>query len=120
MEALLIYFGKVFLASGVLFLYYQLFLKDKTFHHYNRFYLLGVLMLSMILPFFKISYFTIEVNTDIYLLYSKLQNLNSTKTLSHDFFNYQFIAYFIGLVSFFYLGKLFYGIFQIQQLKKKI
>ncbi|AZB22332.1 hypothetical protein EG338_09755 [Kaistella haifensis] len=119
MEALLIYFGKVFLASGVLFLYYQLFLKDKTFHHYNRFYLLGVLMLSMILPFFKISYFTIEVNTDIYLLYSKLQNFNSTKTLSHDFTYSQLIACLIGLVSVFCLGKLFYGIFKIQQLKKE-
>lgn len=119
MEALLIYFGKVFLASGVLFLYYQLFLKDKTFHHYNRFYLLGVLVLSMILPFFKISYFTIEVNTDIYLLYSKLQNFNSTKTLSHDFPYSQFIACLIGLVSVFCLGKLFYGIFKIQQLKKE-
>lgn len=119
MEALLIFFGKVFLASGVLFLYYQLFLKDKTFHHYNRFYLLGVLVLSMILPFFKISYFTIEVNTDIYLLYSKLQNFNSTKPLSHDFSYSQFIAYVIGLVSVFYLSKLFYGIFKIQQLKKE-
>lgn len=119
MEALLIYFGKVFLASGVLFLYYQLFLKDKTFHHYNRFYLLGVLVLSMILPFFKISYFTIEVNADIYLLYSKLQNLNSTKTLSHDFPYSQLIACLIGLVSVFCLGKLFYGIFKIQQLKKE-
>ena len=119
MEALLIYFGKVFLASGVLFLYYQLFLKDKTFHHYNRFYLLGVLVLSMILPFFKISYFTIEVNTDIYLLYSKLQNFNSTKTLSYDFPYSQLIACLIGLVSVFCLGKLFYGIFKIQQLKKE-
>lgn len=119
MEALLIYFGKVFLASGVLFLYYHLFLKDKTFHHYNRFYLLGVLVLSMILPFFKISYFTIEVNTDIYLLYSKLQNFNSTKTLSYDFPYSQLIACLIGLVSVFCLGKLFYGIFKIQQLKKE-
>ena len=119
MEALFIYFGKVFLASGVMFLYYQLFLKDKTFHHYNRFYLLGVLVLSMILPFFKISYFTIEVNADIYLLYSKLQNFNSTKTLSHDFPYSQLIACLIGLVSVFCLGKLFYGIFKIQQLKKE-
>ncbi|MCQ4034953.1 M56 family metallopeptidase [Kaistella montana] len=119
MEALFIYFGKVFLASGVMFLYYQLFLKDKTFHHYNRFYLLGVLVLSMILPFFKISYFTIEVNTDIYLLYSKLQNFNSTKTLNHDFPYFQLIAFVVGLVSIFYLGKLFYGIFKIQQLKKE-
>ena len=73
----------------------------------------------MILPFFKISYFTIEVNADIYLLYSKLQNFNSTKTLSHDFPYSQLIACLIGLVSVFFLGKLFYGIFKIQQLKKE-
>ena len=39
MEAILLYFGKTILCSGVTFLYYQLSLKDKTFHHYNRFYL---------------------------------------------------------------------------------
>ena len=50
----LLYPAKVFLCSGILFGYYWLFLRNRRFHHYNRFYLLGSLLLSVILPLFKI------------------------------------------------------------------
>lgn len=46
----LIYLGKMVLCSGILYGYYHLFLRNKRFHHYNRFYLLGILVLSMVLP----------------------------------------------------------------------
>ena len=118
METLFLYFGKVFLCSGVMFLYYKLFLKDKTFHHYNRFYLLAILVISIFLPFLKINYFTIAVNNDIYLLINKIQNFNTTKTLNNDFFYFKFIAYVVGLGALFLLTKLLVGIIKIQQLKK--
>ena len=118
METLFIYLIKVFVCSGVMFLYYKLFLKDRTFHHYNRFYLLAVLLISLGLPFLKISYFTIEVNSDIYLLINKIQNFNTAKTLNHDFFYFPFIACAAGLASVFFLIKLLFGIVKIQQLKK--
>ncbi|MBL7881545.1 MAG: hypothetical protein JNN23_17060, partial [Chryseobacterium gambrini] len=54
METVLLYFGKVILCSGVTFLYYQLSLKDKTFHHYNRFYLLSAMLISLLLPLIKV------------------------------------------------------------------
>ena len=110
METLFLYFGKVILTSGVMFLYYRLFLKDKTFHHYNRFYLLSVLVISLLLPLLKISYFTLEVNSDIYMLINRLQNFNSTKTLDNDFFYFKLIAFVIGLVSLFFLTKLILGL----------
>ncbi len=53
MEALLIYFAKVLLSSTVLFAYYHLMLRDRTFHHYNRFYLLGIVVISLLLPLLK-------------------------------------------------------------------
>ena len=118
METLFLYFGKVFLCSGVMFLYYKLFLKDKTFHHYNRFYLLAILVISIFLPFLKINYFTIAVNNDIYLLINKIQNFNTTKTLNDDFFYFKLIAYVVGLCALFLLTKLLVGIIKIQQLKK--
>ncbi|WP_228448365.1 MULTISPECIES: hypothetical protein [unclassified Chryseobacterium] len=80
METLLLYFGKVILCSGVMFLYYQLSLKDKTFHHYNRFYLLLAIVISLLLPLIKVDDFTIEVNSDVYLLLDKIQNFNTQKT----------------------------------------
>jgi N-acetylmuramoyl-L-alanine amidase len=40
--------------SGILYGYYWLFLRNKRFHHYNRFYLLASTVLSVIIPFIKI------------------------------------------------------------------
>ncbi len=118
METLFLYFAKTILCSGVMFLYYRLFLKDKTFHHYNRFYLLSILVVSLFLPLLKVSYFTLEVNSDIYLLINKLQNFNTTKTLDNDFIYFKLIALAFGLVSVVFLAKFFFGIFKIHQLKK--
>ncbi|MDF2191907.1 M56 family metallopeptidase [Paraflavitalea sp. CAU 1676] len=47
---LLSYFGKMVLCSGVLLGYYWLFLRNQRFHQYNRFYLLGILLLSLLVP----------------------------------------------------------------------
>lgn len=119
METLFFYFGKVILTSGVMFLYYKLFLKDKTFHHYNRFYLLATVMISLLLPLLKVSYFTLEVNRDIYLLINRLQNLSSTNNLNDDFNYFKIGAVLTGLVAVLFLTKLIFGLVKIQLLKKK-
>lgn len=118
MEAILLYIGKMILCSGVLFSYYQLFLRDRTFHHYNRFYLVGVLLVSLVLPLLKIDYFTIEVDSSMYILLSKFQNFNTANTDNHDYIYLQYAAYALGLVSFFFLAKLGYGIVKIIQFKR--
>lgn len=119
MEAILFYLGKMILTSGLMFLYYQLFLKDKTFHHYNRFYLLGTLLVSLLLPLLKVSYFTIEVNNDIYLLINKLQPVN-TEIESKGTTPYPFIfALCLAIVSLFFITRFAYGIFKIIKLKKR-
>ncbi len=102
-----------------MFLYYQLSLKDRTFHHYNRFYLLMAMVISLLLPLLKIEDFTIEVSNNVYVLLSKLQNLNSDKTAEYDNFYFRIIFSALGLVSFYFLGKLTYGIFKIRQFKNQ-
>ncbi|MBD8018145.1 M56 family metallopeptidase [Kaistella pullorum] len=119
MEALLLYFGKVILTSGVMFLYYQLSLKDRTFHHYNRFYLLGTMLISLLLPLLKLSYFTVEVNSDIYLLLNKLTYANENKTLSHDFGYIQICALVAGLVSVGLLLRFLLAVVRIEHFKKR-
>lgn len=119
METLLLYFGKVILCSGVMFLYYQLSLKDKTFHHYNRFYLLLAIVISLLLPLIKVDDFTIEVNSDVYLLLDKIQNFNTQKNVSNGNLYFNIIFSTLGLVSLYFLGKLIYGIFKIQQFKEQ-
>lgn len=119
METLLLYFGKVILCSGVMFLYYQLSLKDKTFHHYNRFYLLSAILISLLLPLIRIDDFTIEVNNDMYMLLDKIQNFNTAKNIDHGHIYFNIIFSALGLVSLYFVGKLSYGIFKIQQFKKQ-
>lgn len=50
------YLLKVIICSGILLGYYWLALRNKIFHHYNRFYLLAVVVLSMALPVIKINF----------------------------------------------------------------
>ena len=119
METLFFYFGKVIFTSGVMFLYYKLFLKDKTFHHYNRFYLLATVLISLLLPLLKVRYFTLEVNSDMYLLINRLQNLSSTNNLNDDFNYFKTGAVLTGLVAIFFLAKLIFGLVKIQLFKKK-
>ncbi len=49
---------KLLASSGILYAYYWLFLrKNRKFHRYNRFYLLGAVLIAMVLPFLKIDIF---------------------------------------------------------------
>lgn len=50
------YLLKVIICSGILFGYYWVFLRNKIFHQYNRFYLLAAMSLSMLLPLLKINF----------------------------------------------------------------
>ncbi len=50
------YLLKVTICSGILLGYYWLALRNKIFHHYNRFYLLLTIILSMLLPFIEINF----------------------------------------------------------------
>jgi N-acetylmuramoyl-L-alanine amidase len=47
------YILKVIMCSTVLYGYYWLFLRNKVFHSYNRFYLLATIVLSITLPLLK-------------------------------------------------------------------
>ena len=48
------YLLKVIICSGILFGYYWLALRNKIFHQYNRFYLLGAVVLSLSFPLIQI------------------------------------------------------------------
>jgi len=100
-----------------MFLYYQLSLKDKTFHHYNRFYLLATMLVSLFLPLLKTEDFTIEVSDRIFLLLEQVQNFKTPKNINNDHIYFRIIFSALGLVSFFFVAKILIGIFKIQKLK---
>ncbi|WP_051230791.1 M56 family metallopeptidase [Epilithonimonas caeni] len=119
MEPMLLYFGKMILCSTVMFAYYLLFLKDKTFHHYNRFYLLLSVIISLVLPLIKVSYFTIETNKNLYLLLSQLNQNQLQTTTDYDITIYSVFYTVIGVVSIILLIRLIVGILRIQSIKKQ-
>ncbi len=49
------YLLKVIICSGILLGYYWLFLRNKIFHRYNRFYLLATIVVSLGLPLIQIN-----------------------------------------------------------------
>ncbi len=119
MEALF-YLLKVIICSGVLLGYYYLSLKDKTFHHYNRFYLLFSILISLLLPLIRLEDFTIEVNQNIYMLIDKVQNFSPSENTNTDENLYYTVAFSaLGIISVYFLGKFMYGTFKIHELKKK-
>lgn len=118
MEAVFIYLGKMILASGLMFGYYQLLLKDKTFHHYNRFYLLGTLVVSLLLPLLKVSYFTLPVTNEVYLLLSKLQPV-SNEANDGGIAVPGILAGIIALISVLLTARFIYGISKILKLKHR-
>ena len=118
METIFLYFGKMILVSAVMSAYYLLFLRDKTFHHYNRFYLLGTMVLSLLLPLLKVEYFTIETDSRILLLLNQF-NQNSAQEVENSFNFWNFGALILGIVSFYLLAKLTLGLVKIHQLKKE-
>lgn len=48
------YFLKVVLISGILYGYYHIALRDRIFHHWNRYYLLSSVAVSLLLPLIRI------------------------------------------------------------------
>jgi N-acetylmuramoyl-L-alanine amidase len=74
---------KMIACSGILLGYYWVFLRNKRFHHYNRFYLLGATALSIILPFIKIPIF-IEPNSEGKLVYRSIEVI-SVNNWGHEF-----------------------------------
>src|SRR5215218_4904013 len=51
------YLLKVIVCSGVLFLYYHIALRNKRFHQWNRFYLLAIIILSLVVPLLQFTLF---------------------------------------------------------------
>ncbi|MBX2925404.1 MAG: N-acetylmuramoyl-L-alanine amidase [Chitinophagaceae bacterium] len=57
MLAVAYYLLKVIICSGILYGYYRLALHNKIFHRWNRFYLLGAVIMSLSFPLITISIF---------------------------------------------------------------
>ena len=121
------YLLKVIICSGVLFGYYWIFLRNKIFHSYNRFYLLTIIALSLILPVMKINIWH-KANEPQTNVIKMLQVVNSSDEYMDEiivYSNYNHISkeqvfstlYFVICAVFFFL--LVRVLFKIRSLLKK-
>ena len=67
MKTILFYLLQVIISSGILYGYYHFFLRNKKFHQYNRYYLLSIVVISIIIPFLQIPVYFDDTTTKPFL-----------------------------------------------------
>ncbi len=102
MPALLLYLFKTIACSGILFLYYRLALHNRPIHQWNRFFLLGGVAISILLPMISI-----DINlTSAFYNTEEIQLLQVVKTyklMNHEDINAPantFSWYAIALITY--------------------
>jgi TonB family protein len=73
----LFFIAKLVISSGLLYGYYHLFLRNKRFHRYNRFYLLVISLISIVIPFIHIPVNLFRVNVQHSTLIQTLKVINA-------------------------------------------
>ena len=56
MSGLIIYFIKVILLTGAFYLFYLILLRRETFFRFNRFYLVGSAIVSLVIPLLELNF----------------------------------------------------------------
>ncbi len=79
MNQLFTYLLQVILSSGLLYGYYHLFLRNKEFHQYNRFYLLSATLLSLCIPFLNIPVYFTEAPEQSSMMFKTLLTLSGSE-----------------------------------------
>jgi TonB-dependent SusC/RagA subfamily outer membrane receptor len=69
---------QVIISSGVMLLYYWLFLRNKKFHQYNRFYLLALFVLPWFVPLFKIQLLPLKQDAAMIIYFAQAITDNNT------------------------------------------
>lgn len=117
MDIILSFIIKPFVASGLLYFYYLLALKNKRFHTYNRFYLLLSVVISCMVPFMNFGWLNIQTaspNPIIDPAGSGLQEANAGPALSTE----EVLFIIAGMISSFLLLSLVINIIKIYQVKR--
>jgi len=103
-----------------MYAYYRLALKDNKFHYYNRFYLLGTLILSLAIPLLDLHWFTFEKQvtelTNIELI--QLITEPGNQTIERQFAWIDGVLIIIGSVGVIFLAMLIFSIQKIYRIKR--
>ena len=119
-ELILIYVLKSTVVTAILYAYYLLALRDNKFHYYNRFYLLGGLVLSLIIPLLELHWFTFEKqvteSTNLELL--QLITEPTNQVIESQFLWTDGLLLLIGFIGLAFIGMLLFSIHKIYSIKR--
>jgi hypothetical protein len=119
-QPILLYVLKSTFISGILLTYYWIALRNKSFHAYNRFYLLLSMACSLVIPFFNFNWFSIGQqdlpvpNETLQFISTRLAAAHSTKLTWQDIVFPSTVG-----ISLFLLIVLTYNISKVYRLKRR-
>jgi len=115
MLSLFIYILKAILVSGILLGYYWIGLRNTRFHYYNRFYLVGTVFLSLLLPILDLRWFTFTppAAQPVQQVVQYIYNAQSTSQVQTAFSSEQLLAFGLFLVSTILVSFLLIGIVKV-------
>jgi len=121
MLPLFIYILKTILVSGILLGYYWIGLRNTRFHFYNRFYLVGTVLLSLFLPLLDLQWFTLTapaaqpVQQVVQYIYNVQTETQVQSALDWE----QILAIGLFLFSVILICFFLFGIFKVFLIKSK-
>ncbi len=121
MLPLFIYILKAILVSGILLGYYWIGLRNTRFHYYNRFYLVGAVLLSLVLPLLDLQWFSFStpesapVQQVVQFIYQSKEITPEQQGLTWD----QVLVLSLALVSASLLILFVVGVVKVYLLKSK-
>src|SRR6218665_84409 len=125
MKSLFFYLLQVIVVSGILYAYYYVALRNKKFHQYNRFYILGATLASILIPFLNIPvYFSNEDASAQWM--SALQSLygqpviiavGGASSAENSIFTWENLLYaFYGVIAIAGLAKIILSICRLRKI----
>ncbi len=123
MITILYYLLKVVLCSTLLYTYYWFVLRNKQFHQYNRFYLMGISILSWLVPFLKINIIKEQVISAPKVMYFANVIADNNSSLEQEVviqsakFTWDNFILFIGItISIFFIVRFVKSLFHVRKL----
>jgi hypothetical protein len=117
-QTILLYVLKSIFISGLFLGYYWIALRNKSFHYYNRFYLLLSIAGSFIIPLFNFNWFTID-KQEMPVSPETFQYITITPTHASTISWLTVVLYAVIGISLFLLLVLAINIFKVYHLKRR-
>lgn len=130
MPGIVYYLLQVIICSGILYGYYHFILRNKKFHQYNRFYLIGTVVISVAVPFIQIPVYFSEAQSSSSVVLQTLASIsynneeieqasNVIPVASNPFNWYMLIYIFYGFIALLLITKMLFSLYKLKRIISK-